>query len=82
MSQAGISINDIHAELRCIILRLRGGNCGISETDKDRIEKIIWQAIGDIGGDFISRERFEQLYLSGVKGKASVAKYKQKKRAG
>ena len=82
MSQADVEVNDIHSELRCIILRLRGGNCGISETDKERIEKIIWRTIEDIGGDFMSRERFEQLYLFGVKGKAAAAKFKQKKRAG
>ncbi|SMC64070.1 hypothetical protein [Sporomusa malonica] len=82
MSQIGVSVNDIHSDLRCIILRLRGANCELSELDKDRIEQIIWRTIGDIGGDTMSRERFEQLYMAGVRGKQSVVKYKQKKRAG
>jgi len=73
---------DIPAELRCLIMHLRASRCKLSENEQERIEQVIWQAIDAIGSDFVTKERFEQLYEAGLKNKFTSSKHKKKERAG
>ena len=80
---AKLDHRDIPAELRCLIMHLRAPRCKLPRSEQERIEQIMWQVINAIGSDFITKERFEQLYESGLKNKAASDKsHNQKKRAG
>lgn len=56
-----VTLEYIQSELRCLIMRVKNGIVDFDEEERNRIIEVLLEARNNIGNDFVTDEKFEQL---------------------